>query len=264
MQLSAIELPVAFYGISSSYGNNYLYISINYDLCIADKCQIECANLDCQRIFIIPDGNYTANDLIDTINFLISPPNTETPDDLFKFIQFSIDINENGSGSRRVSVGPIINDICNINTITLDFTKNISGQPDTANIFTKIGWNLGFTKPVYKGDTFYTAETIIEPSTKYIYLAIDDFNNSSNNHFISAFNQSIMNTDILARISVKGTMINLISENDYNLVTEPRQYFGPVDIQRLRVRLFDEFGRVLSMNSSNYSFCLSLKVLYDL
>jgi hypothetical protein len=73
-----------------------------------------------------------------------------------------------------------------------------------------------------------------------------------------------MNTDILARISVKGTMINLISENDYNLVTEPRQYFGPVDIQRLRVRLFDEFGRVLSMNSSNYSFCLSLKVLYDL
>jgi hypothetical protein len=261
MQLSAIELPVAFYGISASYGNNFLYMKINYDLIVIDETNTKCTNIDTERIFTIPDGNYTANDLIDTINFMISPENQK---DIFKYIKFSLDINENGSGSRRVSVGPVQNEICNINEITLDFTKNSTGQLDNVNIFTKLGWNLGFTKPIYHGNTFYTAETIIEPSTKYIYLAIDDFNNCSNNHFISAFNQSILNTDILARVSIKGTMINLISENDYNLVTEPRQYFGPVDIQRLRIRLFDEFGRILSMNNSNYSFCLSLKILYDL
>ena len=105
---------------------------------------------------------------------------------------------------------------------------------------------------------------MIEPFTKYIYLAVDDFNNSSNNHFISAFNQSILNTDILARISIRGSINSNINENDFHLVTEPRHYFGPIDIQRLRIRLFDEFGRILSMNNSNYSFCLTMKLLYDL
>ena len=53
-------------------------------------------------------------------------------------------------------------------------------------------------------------------------------------------------------------------ENDYNIVSEPREYFGPVDIQKLRIRLFDEHGRILQMNNANYSFCLNLKILYDL
>jgi hypothetical protein len=53
-------------------------------------------------------------------------------------------------------------------------------------------------------------------------------------------------------------------ETDYNLVSEPRRYFGPVDIQRLRIRLYDEFGRILAMNQSNFSFSLTLKILYDL
>ena len=73
-----------------------------------------------------------------------------------------------------------------------------------------------------------------------------------------------MNTDILARISVKGTRFNLLTDNNFELVSEPRMYFGPVDIQRLRIRLLDEHGRVLQMNNSNYSFCLKLKMMYDL
>jgi hypothetical protein len=73
-----------------------------------------------------------------------------------------------------------------------------------------------------------------------------------------------MNPNILARISVKGAYFSLLMENDFNIVTEPRTYFGPVDIQRLRIRLFDDRGRLLNMNNANYSFCLNLKMLYDL
>jgi hypothetical protein len=73
-----------------------------------------------------------------------------------------------------------------------------------------------------------------------------------------------MNPNILARISVKGSYFSLLMENDFNIVTEPRTYFGPVDIQRLRIRLFDDRGRLLNMNNANYSFCLNLKMLYDL
>ena len=280
MQLSAIEMPISFYGISANNGNNYVYIKINYDMNAnadsdSDNEKCERMNVSHEKLFVLPDGNYTASDLIDTINYVILPNCADdnimtNPDNIFSYICFALDITPTGSGSRKASISlntsritNTKNDVC-INEIVLDFTKNIAGLPDNANICTKLGWNLGFTKPIYSGDTFYTAETIIEPTTKYIYLAIDDFNNSSNNHFVSAFNQSILNTDILARVSLKGTSINHVIDNDFNLVTEPRHYFGPVDIQRLRVRLFDEFGRVLSMNHSNYSFCLSMKILYDL
>jgi len=68
----------------------------------------------------------------------------------------------------------------------------------------------------------------------------------------------------MARISIKGSHLSLIMENELTVVTEPRQYFGPVDIQRMRIRLFDEYGRILQMNGSNFSFCLKLKLLYDL
>ena len=73
-----------------------------------------------------------------------------------------------------------------------------------------------------------------------------------------------MSPNILARISIKGSYFSLIMENDFNIITEPRRYFGPVDIQRLRIRLYDERGRILSMNNSNYSFCLDFKMIYDL
>lgn len=304
MELTSIELPVSFYGISSNYGNNYLHIKICYVVADAHENVHEA-----RRTIVVPDGNYTETDLIDTLNYMLTKPieaiimdtdlflddnnniidkdgnnytgtdycvnehgeivstGSNYPEvvDIFKHIEFKIDINENGSGSRRVTLGPALNDDVEIKEIILDFSNNINDEPDsTTSIYSKLGWNLGFTKPTYKGDNFYNAETIIEPSTKYLFLAIDDFNNNSNSNFISVFNQSIMNTDILARISIKGTRYNLLTDTDFDVVSEPRLYFGPVDIHRLRIRLLDEHGRPLQMNNSNYSFCLKLKMLYDL
>jgi len=118
---------------------------------------------------------------------------------------------------------------------------------------------------MYTEYTFYTAEATIEPTTlRYVYLAIDDFNNSVNNHFMTAFNKSILNKNILARISLTGSYFTMIMENNLNLVTEPRKYFGPVDIQRLHLQLFDDRGRIVPMNSADFSFCLTFKQLYDL
>ena len=105
---------------------------------------------------------------------------------------------------------------------------------------------------------------LISKGHKVIYLSIDDFNKNSNNPFISIFNQSILNDDILARISIKGSHFNMLLDNEMSIVAEPRIYFGPVDIQRLRIRLFDEHGRILHMNNTNFSFCLTIKTMYDM
>jgi hypothetical protein len=73
-----------------------------------------------------------------------------------------------------------------------------------------------------------------------------------------------MSPDVIARISIKGSYFSLLMQDDLSVVTEPRIYFGPVDIQRIRVRLYDDKGNILQMNNSNFSFCLVFKMLYDL
>lgn len=262
MSLSSLELPVTFYSISSYYGNNFMNMSVAYTdasggILISDK------------VVVVPDGNYNAQDLLDRINRILSPIDTNgaltTPDDIFSYVQLTLDITATGSGTGKVTIQPTGLRAGRITNIIMDYTRDINGIIDNVEPSTRLGWNLGFLRRKYDGQTAYTADAVIDPaSLRYIYLAVDDFCNSSHNHFINVFNDSIMNPNILARISVKGAYFSLLMENDFNIVTEPRTYFGPVDIQRLRIRLFDDRGRLLNMNNANYSFCLNLKMLYDL
>jgi hypothetical protein len=263
MQITAIEFPVSFYGISKTYGNNYFYIEATQQL-------VDGGDITKQsKVVVVPDGNYNASDLIDTINTLISGTNHDCTqlhvDSLFKYISFHVDVSPTGSGTAKVSV-KTTEDVGNkIKSINIDFSRDIHGNPDKTPVTSKIGMNLGFLKQKYQGKTSYDSDTLVEPAPlRYIYLAIDDFNNNVNNHFISAFNNSIMSPNILARISVKGSYFSLMMETDLNLTTEPRKYFGPVDIQKMHIKVYDDHGRILDMNNSNFSFCILFKMLYDL
>jgi hypothetical protein len=254
MQLGSIELPITFYGISATYGNHFFWVHL-----------IDNNNDTYDKLVTIKDGNYNAADLISEINRSLHNSN----DELFHAIQFTLDISETGSGTGKVTLQQIptyvFNNGITIAQIVLDFQKDVNGIETNTELSMKLGWNVGFQRPIYEGATKYTADTIIEPATvRYLFLAIDDYHNSGNNHFMSAFQKSVLNPNILARISVKGTYFSVVMENDLNIVSEPRRYFGPVDIQRLRIRLFDEYGRIVDMNNANYSFCLNFKLLYDL
>jgi hypothetical protein len=259
MQLASVELPITFYGVSATYGNHYFWIQMT----TIDTGQIY------STLITVKDGNYTAADLVAAVNTSMHKNSH------FLFIEFVLDITDTGSGTGKVTVQAVQNKplVENIKEITLDFQKDMAGNDTNQKSQTtmatelsmKLGWNLGFLKPIYEGAVKYTADTIIEPATvRYLFLAIDDYHNSGNNHFLSAFQNSVLNPNILARISVKGTYFSLVMENDLNIVSEPRRYFGPVDIQRLRIRLFDEYGRVVDMNNANFSFCLNFKLMYDL
>jgi hypothetical protein len=124
---------------------------------------------------------------------------------------------------------------------------------------------MGFREGYYENNVSYISEGIIDfVGTKYIYLVIDDFNNSVNDGFYGAFTSSLLNKNILARISLQGSVFSVFTQNNFNLITTPRQYFGPVDIQKLQIQLLDEYGRILNLNNMDYSFCLSFQTIYDL
>jgi hypothetical protein len=265
MQLSSIEFPITYYSISAKYGNNFLYV-------YADTQYYDGGPIaQFEKVVIIPDGNYAATDLLAKINGLLAPldasGNLVDTTSVFSYIKLTIDINDNSSGSGKVTIGPnsmyLSSNI--VNSIGLDFTKSIKCCADDSDITTKIGWNLGFNKPKYFGSNLYTSDTVADMSImRYVYLGIDDYQRSGNSLFFNAFHDKHIGENVLARIAMQSNSFAVLMANNLGLVTEPRKYFGPADIQRLRIQIFDDHGRPLDINNANYSFVLTFKMIYDL
>ena len=58
-------------------------------------------------------------------------------------------------------------------------------------------------------------------------------------------------------------MGNFITENGSSLQTNKRVYFGPVDIDRLRIRLIDDRGNLVNFNGLNWNIILIAEILYQ-
>jgi hypothetical protein len=89
-------------------------------------------------------------------------------------------------------------------------------------------------------------------------LAIKDFLNNNKQTMYSTF---LENTNIAGDIMAR---IIYTNGNIKNLITLPREYFGPVKIQNLQIVLYDMFGRILDLNNSDFSFSLQITNLYNL
>jgi hypothetical protein len=264
MQLTSFEFPDTIFAISSQFGTNYFWLSAKSE----DGTVFE------RAVVIVPDGNYQPQDLITTINNIIVGSTFSTYTLLNK-LQFILNLSGtpavNGTGKVTLT-----NTATTQFLFSLDLQANINGNPDFGvPLPLKLGWILGYRQALYKSSADYssgsikylpiTSEGITNTSgPNYIYLVIDDHNNNVNNGFFSAFNSSILNDNILARISLQSTFFNTLKQNNLALITNPRQYFGPVNIQKLNIQLLDEYGRVLNIHSMDYSFCLSFDIIYDL
>ena len=256
LQLSAFEFPATYYTISSKSNNNFFWITGNNTDASGEL--IESAAI------IIPDGNYNPVDLIDFINNFIKISFAS----YILLSQVSFVLNVGGgtaqSGSGQVIVGTNQSGVAF--NLSLNFQADVKGNPDYSTpLPLKLGWMMGFREGYYKNNTSYVGEGICDTSgPNYMYLVIDDYNNNVNNNFYSAYNSSILNKNIIARISLQAPYFNTLSQNNLGLITLPRQYFGPVDIQKLNIQLLNEYGTVINLNNMDYSFCLTIQTVYDL
>jgi hypothetical protein len=245
IQLSAIELPMTFYTVSKQFGNNFFTVKIT------DTNEIQIVN--------IPDGNYTNTGIIDVINNALSLLTGN-----FAKIVFVININGSVNGSGQTMVG------CKIDEPTFDFELNFQADKygnDDKNtpLPLKFGWILGFRNGIYTNNQNYVSEAVVNTTgPNYLYLVVDDYNNSINNSFYSAFNSSLLNKNILARISLNAPAFTVLSQNSLRLITTPREYYGPVNIQNMNVQLLDGYGRIVDLNNMDYSFCLTMHIVYDI
>jgi hypothetical protein len=248
LQLSALELPSTFYAVSKVFGNNFFVISLL-------DASIE------PLIVTVPDGNYTYLTLQDYINTFLSTAPTGYTD-----IQFLADVNTPGGTGSGGTGKMIAGSTTGLVEFVVNFQTDRYGNEDKQTpLPLKLGWLMGFRSGYYENNATYVSEGLIDMlGPRYIYLVVDDFNNNVSDGFYGAFTSSLLNKNILARITLQGSVFNIITQNNLNLVTNARQYFGPVDIQKMQIQLLDEYGRILDLNNMDYSFCLSFQTIYDL
>jgi len=262
MRLCGFELPPCpIYTVDKKYGNNFFHITID-------------AGTTWWPI-TIADGNYNMQEMVQAINN-----------------QIAANATLNGGGGNLQVVADVNKPTCKIifnfpfgapEDCGLAFNLDRNIEYNAPNIVKnnnvslqwKLGWILGFTLAEYRmspavpgpapGAVFMGEAPYDGAGAKYLYLVVDDFNNNVNNYFVGAFNSSILNQNILARLPqyTRNDEANQQSDAVSEMTIAERNYFGPIHIQKLKIQLIDEFGRIVSLNNRDYSIALEFNCIYN-
>jgi len=116
----------------------------------------------------------------------------------------------------------------------------------------------------------YTKTQIMLPSaprtlTNSQLYTINEINKNRNNN-TNYRSKAPTSTDILAMIPIKPSGLStggLIIEFSGSLQDNIRTYFGPVNVDRMRVRLLNDKGNVLNMNGADWCVTLICDCLYQ-
>lgn len=294
MRLASIEIPMSFYAISAELGNNIFKVSWKWGG-VADASW---------ALITIPDGNYdtglsdkTKAARIETeINAQLAASEAGVATVGKLNLRYTVDpITGKSRFFQDASAGLVPAAI----PFKINFAVNKAGivLPPGENpqpLQMTLGWMLGYRSIKTDGSApngeYISSGKVIGggggggtdgagniisegicnvQGTRYIYVSIDDFVNSSNNYFTAAFASSVMAPNIITRINVADlaqdvTVYHYAQQEGYSTeLDRSRSYFGPVDIQKMRVTLYDEYGRILNLNYMDWSMELMFECVYS-
>ena len=157
-----------------------------------------------------------------------------------------------------------------------DVDFRVKSEPNR-DIEMNFGWLCGFQKPIYYYETDYiqstqanmiflegyNPEAILDfTGTKFFLLEITDYNKNYSEVFkYNTHKRNINYKDILAKIPNTASATNIIFEDSSDRIFKTRKYFGPVRISKIRIRLLDDFGRVVNLNGGDLIITLEIETL---
>jgi len=237
LQVINYQLPYTIYSISKKTGSHSFYV---------DSSLIE-----------INDGAYDENSLVREIN-------SKLPSDI------SLVYNSLSGKFTFTSLNS------NVFSLNFDYIENATMNYNIETNIDKnqltLGWIMGFRnnriikngKQIsikYEGSNSYVSEYCYDGglSNKYYLLSVNDYQNNHNNVFVSAFKyQTLTDNNILCK------MTNSKEYGAKPLLYPKRIYFGPTNINKLHIKIYDEYGRILDVNNGDLTIELECEILYDL
>jgi len=282
MKITSVEVPVVW----------YLFNEGNNTFTIETKNNPDGVTPDTIHTVVIPVGSYSNTVLIQSINNIF----TNIGNGL-EYIIFGIDDNTGKSFFRAKKSGyddtttglkdPYLTDPNPVNPFMFniyfykDFTKLC--EKKTLKEYDSIGWLLGFRSVSYSvkkddliydyhsRDTAYILNNYLisegaygTSAPNYFFVDIDDFNNNYKSSGIIADNHNyVLSNTILGRISIPNPANTILFGNASDKVFKMREYFGPITITRLDLKLLDRFGNLINLQNNDWSVSLEFTVLYQ-
>jgi len=302
MSISSIQIPSTIYNIDSFYGNNYFHIwdpsGLSYDGRDVSGAQLRKFVVENGNYFYPPPlttGQEIEKAINDSIEYDLStnlPLQSTTGSGAY--IRFSLPFTRNNFltpfvvdqfsyrsefrledpsgnfGDKETRLRVYFNLKPDATTIP-QFDPNVV---DTRPLQLKLGWLLGYRFGQYvdtplasdnSGNVSYISEGVYDPqSPRYFFIVVDDYNNNYNQTYISSFNNSSLQGNVLARVPID---ISQKTSNGPLMInaaqSTTRMYHGPVKISKLRIKLIDPYGRKMNLHNMDYTISLQLQCLYN-
>jgi len=281
IKLTSIEFLNSVYTFSSQNNSNKFTITLYNCPTPADITDTSYNNI-LTNVVVIPEGNYRSDLLTTTVNNIFSNMRNG-----LEYLYFEVNDVDTKSYFRTKQIGDDNRNLYLNSSLPPNFyfTVDFRGQGrSTTTLYYNAGWTLGFRLPFYTvlHDT-PSAVTILDTSAfksytynwylksessygstvqNYIFLEIDDSNRNfaSNQYLSSTDNLGYMQNNVLDRITLTSGMNTIITLNEHTRLS--REYFSPVKIEALRVRLIDKYGTVINLNGNDFSFALEIEQFY--
>jgi hypothetical protein len=248
IKVISAEIPISFYNISASLGNNCFKIS-------------DTNVLNSDIIITLPDGQYGTVTLYNAIN---SQLNSKGLSSNFVYNLSGQTYDVSGTSSQFIAK--------NAKSYKIDFAINANGTLDKFNIKSKLGWLIGYRLPTYTINASTSANSIISEGLidingpRYLYLALEEFNKGIQSSVVPGLFNSMVNKNIIARIQLNKNNYDfgkILPVNIYNglLTSDIRSYSGKIDLLKINVQLLNEFGSPIVLNGMDFS--LYLEVTYE-
>jgi hypothetical protein len=129
-----------------------------------------------------------------------------------------------------------------------------------------MGYLMGYREIQYGGLKSYTSESIFANIyANYLYFCLDDYTGSqplTNTYGIGENN--MLKENILGVIPISSNLFQTTFDNNANFIYKKREYFGPVDISRITIKLLNQRGNIVNLHQSNFNFAIQVKTIYNL
>lgn len=249
VQLGDIEFPNTWYPFSNEMGNLSFRIKHGEDT-------------NWKTISIV-EGVYSYASLLNNINqSLFESGLTNTI--------FTINLErdtETGGNNGQATINITRGDENDTETVDIDFFNNVDGPSNVLDAQKTLGWALGFryTKSIYTGLRQYTGEAVIDTVIlRYFYIMLDDgiTSTATSNILPLSNNMNIINTtSILARVSVKGSLLSNVNSQGVSLYSDVRKYPSKVNLSKFNIKILNEYGIIVNLHNADVSFTLKVSVI---
>ena len=283
MSISSIEIPITYFNISPDYNNNCFH----FELTISEQVKIYKVELitglyRARKQGSIVDANSAFNFTKGVNNAINNSVNIEDINDSltdhFTSITYAIEQHTGFSYFKVVkkSSNDVSNIFINFDVDNRDPSYNLCVNNDW---YQRLGWMMGYRNPrqelVTTTDELSINITNLSSAPchinypRYLYICIDDFQSNAKNYF-SIASDSVIAPNIISRINIlslfesKGAFTTGAAPIDYRHDQKHiREYFGPTNIKKLKIKLIDEYGRTFSLNFMDWSFLLTFECYYN-